>query len=552
MAAEQRPQGYPTDGWLDACRRMVAAQGELFARDARDRGPHRVRGRRRGRRPLAGDRPPGRGASSSPSSSRCTRTGASSRRSPRSAARSVFGDGSAPARVVIDPIDGSLNARRTLPSFALSIAVASGASMADVEFGFVYDFGAGEEFVAARGAGATLERRGAARAAGPGYGLEVVGPRGGQARADPAGGRRAAGQGVPDPRRSARSRSPSATWPRGASTACSPAARCRSVDVAGGAADRPRGRREPQVRRAASSTASHLDLEARFPIAAALDEEMLGTLLEVQREAAPAPRLMSGRRRLGAGRARRRGRRSRAAGRGAASGPRPTRRGEVERACAEAIGPVCEYAGLGAGRPIRRRPSWSTAASGRGTRSRRSRERGGAARGAGSPTSSRCPGRSGRSPAGPPAPRSAPRPGSPPATRRAGSSASTTSRSSARRARRACCSSAENLAAARRRSSTPIRELFLRWVALHETTHVGPVRARRLAARPPARPRRRSCWTAPRGASTRARSGDARRGGSLRDPRELVRALLRGELARLLADPRAGARRSTACRRRCR
>ena len=49
---------------------------------------------------------------------------------------------------MIDPIDGSLNARRTLPSFALSVAVASGPSMADVEFGFVHDFGAGEEFIA--------------------------------------------------------------------------------------------------------------------------------------------------------------------------------------------------------------------------------------------------------------------------------------------------------------------------------------------------------------------------------------------------------------------
>jgi len=67
----------------------------------------------------------------------------------------VFGDGG-DVRVVIDPIDGSLNARRHLPSFSLSFAVASGPSMADVEFGYVYDFGAGEEFFARRGGGAFL------------------------------------------------------------------------------------------------------------------------------------------------------------------------------------------------------------------------------------------------------------------------------------------------------------------------------------------------------------------------------------------------------------
>jgi myo-inositol-1(or 4)-monophosphatase len=66
-----------------------------------------------------------------------------------------FGGGGA-ARVVIDPIDGSLNARRTLPSHSLSIALASGDSMAAVEFGYVYDFGAGEEFVAELGKGAKL------------------------------------------------------------------------------------------------------------------------------------------------------------------------------------------------------------------------------------------------------------------------------------------------------------------------------------------------------------------------------------------------------------
>jgi myo-inositol-1(or 4)-monophosphatase len=58
--------------------------------------------------------------------------------------------------VVVDPIDGSLNAKRGLPHHALSIAVADGPTMADVHFGFVRDFGPEEEWVAWRGRGAQL------------------------------------------------------------------------------------------------------------------------------------------------------------------------------------------------------------------------------------------------------------------------------------------------------------------------------------------------------------------------------------------------------------
>jgi myo-inositol-1(or 4)-monophosphatase len=58
--------------------------------------------------------------------------------------------------VVIDPIDGSLNAKRGLPHHAVSIAVAEGETMADVVFGFVQDFGPDEEWVAWRGRGARL------------------------------------------------------------------------------------------------------------------------------------------------------------------------------------------------------------------------------------------------------------------------------------------------------------------------------------------------------------------------------------------------------------
>jgi len=62
-----------------------------------------------------------------------------------------------PVLVVIDPLDGSRNARRGLPHHALSMAVASGSTMADVEFGFVHDFGPDEEWVARRGEGARLD-----------------------------------------------------------------------------------------------------------------------------------------------------------------------------------------------------------------------------------------------------------------------------------------------------------------------------------------------------------------------------------------------------------
>jgi myo-inositol-1(or 4)-monophosphatase len=63
-------------------------------------------------------------------------------------------DAAAPVLVVIDPLDGSKNAKRGLPHHALSLAVADGRTMADVAFAFVHDFGPDEEWVARRGQGA--------------------------------------------------------------------------------------------------------------------------------------------------------------------------------------------------------------------------------------------------------------------------------------------------------------------------------------------------------------------------------------------------------------
>ena len=194
----------------------------------------------------------------------------------------VFGDPGAPARVVIDPIDGSLNARRTLPSFALSIAVASGPSMADVELGFVHDFGSGEDFIAERGRGATVDGA-PLLAQGPGYGLEVVGLEGTtpermlslvQGLVGKAFRIRAVG-----------SLALTVCYVAGGRLDGMVSGRpTRSVDVAAA---------QLIAREAGASlefdglelAEADLGLDARYSICAALDGEMLATLVEVHRDA---------------------------------------------------------------------------------------------------------------------------------------------------------------------------------------------------------------------------------------------------------------------------
>jgi myo-inositol-1(or 4)-monophosphatase len=85
---------------------------------------------------------------------------------------SVRFGGDSDLRVIIDPIDGSLNARRTIPLHSVSIAVATGESMADVDFAYVYEFGAGEEFVGTIDGDALLDDRPLEVATGEG--LEVI------------------------------------------------------------------------------------------------------------------------------------------------------------------------------------------------------------------------------------------------------------------------------------------------------------------------------------------------------------------------------------------
>jgi myo-inositol-1(or 4)-monophosphatase len=73
--------------------------------------------------------------------------------------RGTIDFGSTDTLVVVDPIDGSVNAKRGLPHHSISIAVADGGTMADVFFAYVHDFGPGEEWVARRGQGAWLDGR---------------------------------------------------------------------------------------------------------------------------------------------------------------------------------------------------------------------------------------------------------------------------------------------------------------------------------------------------------------------------------------------------------
>lgn len=63
------------------------------------------------------------------------------------------GSEQAPWRLVVDPVDGSLNAKRGLAPFAASIAVARGDRLKDVEIGYVEDYTRPRSFAAVKGVG---------------------------------------------------------------------------------------------------------------------------------------------------------------------------------------------------------------------------------------------------------------------------------------------------------------------------------------------------------------------------------------------------------------
>jgi myo-inositol-1(or 4)-monophosphatase len=64
--------------------------------------------------------------------------------------------GGGTTHLIVDPIDGSRNAKRGIPAYSVSIAVADGSSIGDVRFAYVYDLALDEEWHAAPGKGAWL------------------------------------------------------------------------------------------------------------------------------------------------------------------------------------------------------------------------------------------------------------------------------------------------------------------------------------------------------------------------------------------------------------
>jgi myo-inositol-1(or 4)-monophosphatase len=188
-----------------------------------------------------------------------------------------FGDGESPLRVVIDPIDGSLNARRTIPLHSVSIAIAEGDSMDDVTLGYVYEFGAGEEFIATRD---RAELDGGQVEAPPGDGLELV-----AVEASKPERVRKAMEVLED--RAYRIRSPGSIAVGLCYVACGrydgmmTTRPCRSVDAAAG----------QLIARTAGATLTFgdgalgeapLDLSARYDLAAARTTADLGVLREAQ------------------------------------------------------------------------------------------------------------------------------------------------------------------------------------------------------------------------------------------------------------------------------
>jgi myo-inositol-1(or 4)-monophosphatase len=195
----------------------------------------------------------------------------------------TFGEPGSPVSVIVDPLDGSLNARRMLPSHSLSIAIATGPTMADVEFGYVYDFGASEEYSATRGKQAMVNGE-ALRAQGPGFGLEVVGVE--SAKPERMVPVLVALEGNAYRIRAVGSIAISLCYVAGGRFDGMLTCRaCRSVDAAAGQLVARQAGAEVVFNGAGLDVG--LDLDARYHVAAAVDRDLLAPVLVAQQQAEP-------------------------------------------------------------------------------------------------------------------------------------------------------------------------------------------------------------------------------------------------------------------------
>jgi myo-inositol-1(or 4)-monophosphatase len=142
--------------WLDACRRISAGIAMMLGRHATT--PERARELGRGE---GGDRTLVIDAAAEEVvfAQLDALHAAGHRFTAISEERGAVDYGDDGLRVVIDPIDGSMNAKRGLTHHAVSIAIADGPTAADVAVAFIHDFGAYEEWTARRGGGAELNGR---------------------------------------------------------------------------------------------------------------------------------------------------------------------------------------------------------------------------------------------------------------------------------------------------------------------------------------------------------------------------------------------------------
>ncbi|HEY8465861.1 MAG TPA: inositol monophosphatase family protein [Solirubrobacterales bacterium] len=265
--------------WLAALRRATAAQRELLAAERTIAGRTEYEGvGEGGDRALVLDRRSEDIVFAE--LERMAAAGASFRAVSEERGEVDFGDDPEGRWVVIDPIDGSLNLRRTIPTCALSVAVASGPTLADVEFAYVYDFGAQEEFVARRGQGARVNGR-PLTATGPGHGLEVVGIESAEPGAiAPA---IAALKGKAWRVRSIGAIAVTMAYVAGGRLDAMLSVRgARSVDVAAAQLLVREAGGVVEFENTALDEAT-LDIDARYRVAAALDEEMLATVVAAQR-----------------------------------------------------------------------------------------------------------------------------------------------------------------------------------------------------------------------------------------------------------------------------